>query len=191
VSSAPPSPKCRYDSSRSLSRVFNALFLVYAVIQSYEVRHSVTTVSSQGGFSHVKIDILTTALPIVIGIAELAYIALAWTIYNEFGWKVYKFLGADRQIKKMFAVYQIYLCIVKFDVFFWVGFFVQFTLLVLDHNSFEFYMTCAAVPLSIVLLVEGHMAARYENKWMMTTFLFGCLGAMVYFCYKVWLQNYC
>ena len=148
-----------------------------------------TAVSSQGGFSHLKIDILTTALPIVICVAELAYIALAWTIYNEFGWKVYKFLGADRQIKKMFAVYQIYLCIVKFDLFFCVGFFVQFTLLVLDHNSFEFYMTCAAVPLSIVLLVEGHLAARYENKWMMTAFLFGCFGAMVYFCYKVWLQN--
>jgi len=91
VSSAPPSPKCLYDSSWSLSRVFNTLFLVYAVIQSYEVQHSVTTVSSQGGFSHIKIDILTMALPIVIGIAELAYIMLAWTIYNEFGWKVYKF----------------------------------------------------------------------------------------------------
>jgi len=150
----------------------------------------VTSVSSQSGFSHLNIDVLTTALPVVIGIAELAYIALAWTIYNEFGWKVYKFLGADRQIKKMFAVYQIYQCIVKFDVFFWVGFFVQFTLLVLDHRSFEFYMTCAALPLSIVLLVEGHLAARYENKLMMTTFLSGCVGAMVYFCYKVWLQSY-
>lgn len=164
--------------------VFNALFLIYAVIQISEVRHSLTNVSSQSGFSHLNIDVLTTALPIVIGVAELAYIALAWTIYNEFGWKVYKFLGADRRIKKMFAVYQIYQCIVKFDVFFWVGFFVQFTLLVLDHNSFEFYMTCAAVPLSIVLLVEGHLAARYENKLMMTTFLSGCVGAMVYFGYK-------
>lgn len=165
--------------------IFNALFLAYAIIQSSEVRHSLTSVSSQSGFSHLNIDVLTTALPIVIGIAELAYIALAWTIYNEFGWKVYKFLGADRQIKKMFAVYQIYQCIVKFDVFFWVGFFVQFTLLVLDRRSFEFYMTCAALPLSIVLLVEGHLAARYENKLMMTTFLSGCVGAMVYFCYKL------
>jgi len=164
--------------------VFNALFLVYAIIQSFEVRHSLTDVSSQGGFSHLPVNVLTTVLPIVVSIAELAYIALAWTIYNEFGWKVYKFLGADRQIKKMFAIYQIFQCLVKFDVFFWVGFCVQFTWLVLDSHSWEFYITCAALPLSVVLLVEGHLAARYENKWMMISFLSGCVGAMIYFCYK-------
>jgi hypothetical protein len=149
-----------------------------------------TGVSSQNGFSHLPVNVLTTVLPIVISIAELAYIALAWTIYNEFGWKVYKFLGADRQIKKMFAVYQIFQCLVKFDVFFWVGFCVQFTWLVLDSHSWEFYVTCAALPLSIVLLVEGHLAARYENKWMMISFLSGCVGAMIYFCYKVRSLHY-
>ena len=173
------------------SRVFNALFLFYAVVQSSEVRHSVTAVSSQSGLSHIPINVLTALLPIVISLAELAYIALAWTIYNEFGWKVYKFLGADRQIKKMFAVYQIFQCLVKFDIFFWVGFCVQFTFLVLNDHSWEFYLTCAALPLSIVLLVEGHLAARYENKWMMTSFLSGCVGAMTYFSFKVWLQSYC
>ena len=169
------------------ARVFNGLFLVYAVIQSSEVRNSLSSssVSSQSGFSHIPVNVLTTVLPIVIAIAELAYVALAWTIYNEFGWKVYKFLGADRRIKKMFAVYQIYQCLVKFDVFFWVGFSVQFTFLVLDRNSWEFYVTCAALPLSIVLLVEGHLAARYENKWMMISFISGCVGAMIYFSYKV------
>ncbi|KAI0271547.1 hypothetical protein BC834DRAFT_448834 [Gloeopeniophorella convolvens] len=163
--------------------VFNALFLVYAIIQSSEVRNSLAS-TTQNGFSHIPVNVLTTALPIVIAIAELAYIALAWTIYNEFGWKVYKFLGANRQIKKMFAVYQIYQCLVKFDVFFWVGFCVQFIWLVLDRNSWEFYVTCAALPLSIVLLVEGHLAARYENRWMMSSFISGCVGAMIYFSYK-------
>ena len=104
---------------------------------------------------------------------------------------MYKFLGADRRIKKMFAAYQIFQCLIKFDVFFWVGFCVQIAWLVLDSHSLEFYITCAALVLSIVLLVEGHLAARYENKWMMISFLSGCVAAMVYFCYKVWLLRYC
>ena len=157
------------------------------MIQSFEVQHSLSNVPTQGGLSHLPVNVLTTVLPIVISIAELAYIALAWTIYNEFGWKVYKFLGADRQIKKMFAAYQIYQCLIKFDVFFWVGFCIQIAWLVLDNHSLEFYITCGALVLSIVLLVEGHLAARYENKWMMITFLSGCVAAMVYFCFKVWL----
>jgi hypothetical protein len=165
-------------------RIFNALFLVYAIIQITEIQQS-SDLSSAKGFSHIPLNVLTTAIPIVIAIAELIYVGLAWKIYNEFGWKVYKFLGADRRIKKMYASYQVFQCLVKFDVFFWVGFSVQFIWLVLNSGDWEYYVTCAALPLSIVLLVEGHLAARHENKWMMVTFMSGCVGALIYFVYKV------
>jgi len=85
----------------------------------------------------------------------------------------------------MYATYQIYECLVKFDVFFWAGFSVQFIWLVLQDTQVEYYITCAALPFSILLLVEGHLAARYEQRWMMATFMLGCVGAMVYFVYKV------
>ncbi|KAF7339832.1 UPF0658 Golgi apparatus membrane protein [Mycena venus] len=160
--------------------IFNALFLAYAVIQIGEIRD--LNISSTGT---IPINVLTTIIPIVIAIAEVAYIALGWKIYDEFGWKVYKFLGADRRIKKMYASYQIYECLVKFDVFFWVGFSVQFIWLVLLVHDWEYYVTCAALPLSLVLLIEGHLAARHENKMMMLTFISGCGGAMIYFVYKL------
>lgn len=160
------------------------MFLSYAVIQIKEVREAVSDASTSG-LSDIPIDVLTRLIPVVIGLAEVAYIGLGWKIYHEFGWKVYKFLGADRRIKQMYATYQVYECLVKFDVFFWAGFSVQFIWLVLETNDFEYYMTCAALPLSIVLLVEGHLAARHENKWMMATFMSGCIGALIYFIYKV------
>lgn len=165
-------------------RMFNALFLVYAIIQITEINNS-SELGTTPGLSHIPVSVLTTAIPIVIAVAEVIYIGLAWKIYHEFGWKVYKFLGADRRIKKMYAHYQVYQCLVKFDVFFWVGFSVQFIWLVLNPADWEYYVTCAAFPLSIVLLVEGHLAARHENKWMMGTFMSGCAGALIYFVYKV------
>jgi hypothetical protein len=167
--------------------LFNALFLVYAIIQIGEIRQALssTTAVAGEGISSIPINVLTTIIPIVISVAEIAYIALGWKIYHEFGWKVYKFLGADRRIKKMYANYQIYECLIKFDVFFWVGFSVQFIWLVLQKSDWEYYVTCVALPLSVVVLVEGHLAARHENKWMMITFMSGCIGAMVYFIYKL------
>lgn len=164
--------------------IFNALFLIYAIIQIKEIRDALVGATTPG-VSNIPINVLTTIIPIVISVAEIAYIGLGWKIYHEFGWKVYKFLGADRRIKKMYANYQIYECLVKFDVFFWAGFSVQFIWLVLQNTDWEYYVTCAALPLSIVLLVEGHLAARHENKWMMATFMSGCVGAMVYFIYKL------
>jgi len=118
-------------------------------------------------------------------VAEIAYIALGWKIYQEFGWKVYKFLGADRQIKKMYAQFQIFECLIKFDVFFFVGFSVEFIFLILQKDDWERYVTVAALPVSLILLVEGHLAARHESKWMMITFMTGCASAMIYFVYKL------
>jgi hypothetical protein len=167
--------------------VFNALFLAYAIIQIGEVKTAISTIgtgTSAGGFSKIPITVLTTIIPIVISVAEVAYVALGWKIYNEFGWKVYKFLGADRQRKKMYANYQVYECLIKFDVFFWAGFSVQFLWLVLSNSDWEYYVTIAALPLSLVLLVEGHLGARHESKMMMWTFMSGCVGALVYFFYK-------
>ncbi|EKM48642.1 uncharacterized protein PHACADRAFT_266237 [Phanerochaete carnosa HHB-10118-sp] len=163
--------------------IFNALFLVYAVIQIKEIQQSLP--SGTTGISHIPIDTLTLIIPIVISVAELAYCALGWRIYTEFGWKVYKYLGADRRIKTMYAHYQIFLCLVKFDLFFWVGFSVQFIWLVLNAHDAEYYLTCAALPLSLIVLVEGHLAARHENKLMMWSFMGGCVAALVYFVYKL------
>jgi len=162
--------------------LFNAVFIAYAVIQIGEVAGQIPTGTS--GISHIPINVLTRIIPCVIAVAEVAYIALGYKIYTEFGWKVYKYLGADRRIKTMYAHYQIFLCLVKFDLFFWVSFSIQFIWLVLNKTDAEFYLTCAALPLSILVLIEGHLAARYENKWMMWTFMGGCSAAMVYFCYK-------
>ncbi|GJE87787.1 hypothetical protein PsYK624_038700 [Phanerochaete sordida] len=163
--------------------IFNALFLVYAIIQIKEIQQSLPTGTT--GISHIPIDVLTLIIPIVISVAELAYCLLGWKIYTEFGWKVYKYIGADRRIKTMYAQYQIFLCLVKFDLFFWVGFSVQFIWLVLNAHDAEYYLTCAALPLSLIVLIEGHLAARHENKLMMWSFMGGCIAALVYFVYKL------
>jgi len=164
---------------------FNLSFMVYSIIQIGEIRDIGGAISQQTGVSDIPINVLTSIIPCVIAAAELAYIGLGWKIYTEFGWQVYKFLGADRQIKKMYAHFQVFECLVKFDVFFWVAFCVQLIWLVLQKQDWEYYVTVAALPLSIIVLVEGNLAARHENKWMMCTFISGCFGALVYFVYKL------
>jgi hypothetical protein len=134
----------------------------------------------------ISINVLTISIPIVIAVAELAFVALGWQIYQEFGWKVYKFIGANRLMKKMYANYQVYQCLIKFDFFFFLAFSAQFIGLVLYKiKDWEYYVSCAALPLSVVLLVEGYLAARHESRWMMATFMSGCVGGLVYFVYKV------
>ena len=49
---------------------------------------------------------LSIIVPVMIGVTEIVYCFLAWKLYKEFGWVIFKSLGADRRIKKMFLAYQ-------------------------------------------------------------------------------------
>jgi hypothetical protein len=96
---------------------------VYAVVQISEIRAVLPPDASSGFF--IPVNVITVMLPCIIATAELAYLFLGWSIWKEFGWKVYKLLGADRRIKRMYMHYQILQCIMKFDVFMWGGFSIQ------------------------------------------------------------------
>lgn len=54
----------------------------------------------------------------------------------------------------------------------------------LNHADFEFILSIAALPLSMLLLIEGHLAAKHESKWMMASFLVGLIAGCGYFSYK-------
>jgi len=163
--------------------VFNALFIGYSVLQISEVQSALP--AGTPGIISIPINIVLILVPIVISVAEVAYLLLSWRMHTEFGWQNYKLLGADRQIKKMFLHFQVLECLLKFDVYFWIGFSVQFIFLALDQTSIEYPLTIAALPVSLLLLLEGHLAARFENRWLMASFMVGTLGACVYFAYKL------
>jgi len=165
---------------------FNLIFLIYAIVQIFEIRSALpTSASSQSAIFNIPINILVIIIPFVIALAELAYIVLGWSIWREFGWKVYKLLGADRRIKRLYVHYQILACLMKFDVFFWCGFSIQLIWMVLQSTNVEYYITVAALPASLVVLISGHLGARYENKPLMYAFMLSCVGACGYFTFKL------
>lgn len=166
---------------------FNLIFLIYAVVQIFEIRSALVTVksSSQLAIFNIPINVLVIIIPFVIALAELAYVVLGWSIWREFGWKVYKLLGADRRIKRLYVHYQILACIMKFDVFFWCGFSIQLIWIVLQPTNAEYYITVAALPASLIVLLAGHLGARYESRPLMYAFMLSCVGACGYFTFKL------
>ncbi|KAG8851316.1 hypothetical protein FRB96_009381 [Tulasnella sp. 330] len=168
--------------------VFNFVLLAYGAMQIVEVQGNINDLVAAGAtLPSIPVHALIYFVPCVIAVAEVAYIGLGYQIWKEFGWKVYKFLGADRNIKKLYSQYQVFQCLLKFDIFFWVGFSVQWMVLI-PIEQFELWATVAALPLAILLLIEGYLAARHENKWMMGSFMLGCVVGCVYFAWKIF-QN--
>ncbi|KAK4053803.1 hypothetical protein OIV83_001459 [Microbotryomycetes sp. JL201] len=103
----------------------------------------------------------STVIPAVIAAFTLVMMYMIWRLYGEFGWNLYKSLGADLRIKRMYAYYQGFVCLLKFDSFVFVAFCVQFLS----------YWLCLPLVLEI--------------RWGTLLFMAFQLAGMAYFLYKL------
>lgn len=106
-------------------------------------------------------------------------------LYAEFGWVIFHVVGANPKFKSMYQFYQIFLCLLKFDFFCFVGVTMQLLIVVLSKDSAEFGVTIAAIPVVLLLLAGCARAVKHEVKWLMAISLALMLPAMSYFLYKL------
>src|SRR5438552_1649613 len=58
------------------------------------------------------------AVPCVIGFAMILLMFITWKLFDEFGWTIYKHIGASVRMRRRYLVYQIFISLLKFDFFF-------------------------------------------------------------------------
>jgi len=110
---------------------------------------------------------------------------LSWQLYKEFGWKIYKQIGADPRMKRRYLIYQIYIALLKFDFFLFVGFAVQFLVIIQGTATYETVLTAIALPIVILLLILAGFSAQRENVIGTAISLFFYAVAMAYFIFKL------
>jgi len=123
--------------------------------------------------------------PCIIAASWLVILFWVKQLFDEFGWAIFHIVGANPKIKNMYQYYQVEICLLKFDFFFFTGVTMQLLIVVLSRNSAEFGITIAAIPIVLGLLMGAAMAVRREIKWLMSIALVMMLAAETYFIYKL------
>ncbi|KAF9094834.1 hypothetical protein BGX27_001368 [Mortierella sp. AM989] len=131
----------------------------------------------------------------IIFASGFAYIA--YKLYKEFGWTIYKKIGADLAMRDMYKVYQIFIMILKFDIFFQLGFSAQFLSVVvlqsegngtLDKEEMKNILIIHLVlstGASVILPFLAWWGLKRESKISMCCFAAGAFGTTIYNGYKL------
>ncbi|KAJ1504185.1 hypothetical protein HMI55_002126, partial [Coelomomyces lativittatus] len=124
--------------------LFNLCTFAYSIFQLRQVGYD------EAVNSHTYPMLL--AIPIILGVFTFSFSYLIYKLYLEFGWNIYKKIGADPNMKKIFRVYQVFLTLLKVGFFFWLSFSLQYLALVLEINDIEFIFTIIAIPVTLLAL---------------------------------------
>jgi hypothetical protein len=91
--------------------LYNLGLLIYAVVQYDQIDRAVQALNQKNeigaGFGH-DVKPFLVAVPCVLALGTLAFSFVAWKLYDEFAWTIYKHISADLRLKRRFLVYQVF-----------------------------------------------------------------------------------
>ncbi|KAI9294388.1 hypothetical protein K502DRAFT_350075 [Neoconidiobolus thromboides FSU 785] len=156
--------------------VFNLMTMIYAIFQYTQVQSIII---------QDKIRLIVGLLAGFIALGQLLLFFFGYKLYQEFGWYIYKVLGADIGMRRMLIYYYTFLMALKFSIFFAIGFLTQFLVFSLYDSTTELATTVAAFPIALVIIYLGVIGVQRENKYLLGFTLGGFVLVMAYFAYKI------
>ncbi|KAG5996334.1 hypothetical protein E4U52_006858 [Claviceps spartinae] len=173
--------------------IANLALLVYTAIQVDQISGAITKLELFGALERgmtkdilwQKVRAFLIAIPAIIALSTLLMGFISWKLYQEFAWDILKNIGADYRMKKRFLHYQVYIALLKFDFFFFLGFIIQFVVVVAEKSDPEFALTIATIPITIIILLAAAFFTRRENKPGMLSTVILFLGGLSYFIFKL------
>ncbi|KAI8341393.1 hypothetical protein BC941DRAFT_510597 [Chlamydoabsidia padenii] len=135
----------------------------------------------------------------IMVLSSVVFCFLAHKLYLDFGWYIYKKIGAEQAMRDRYKMYQIFMMLLKFDFFFFLGFSVQYLALMIvvwwpdaitddGKNSLvrelieHIILSCAV---TIVMLILAYWGLRRERKIHMYLFILLSMASMAYFIYTL------
>ncbi|KAJ3221784.1 hypothetical protein HK099_003117 [Clydaea vesicula] len=169
---------------------FNLICCAYSVVQSFQafdIFHKAKGLILGSNHPTFTLEIIVIVLMVIFSIG---WIFLSFKLYRVFGWEIFKDLGADKTVKDQLFVYHIFLMLLKLDVFFFIGFTVQYLILVISYaqsnTTIDMWVHgCIAMPSALILLIIAYLAVHKESNILMAALLLGLSTGIGYLISKI------
>ncbi|GAA5829580.1 hypothetical protein JCM5353_006793 [Sporobolomyces roseus] len=165
--------------------IFQIAMLIYSSVLPRQLSDALDGSNADTPRVNHLVHIYSVVIPCVVGGCTLIFSYLTYRLYEEFGWDVFKRIGADIKIKKCYKLYQIFVALLKFDAFAFLGFEIQFLVLVTGTRTTEFVLTIVSLPIILIALALTAVVVRIESRIGVYVSLLCQAAGMAYFAYKL------
>ncbi|KAI8061137.1 hypothetical protein BC940DRAFT_310631 [Gongronella butleri] len=115
------------------------------------------------------------ALTVCLVVFAIAFVYLSYKMVLEFGWEIYKKIGADLAIQKMYRVFQFFVLCLKIDIFveFLVScfYFLQFVIKPGNISNWQSWIFLVITVLMLPMLWIARQAVSKESITQMIVFM--------------------
>lgn len=93
--------------------LYNLGILVYTAIEMDQIQDAVQLLLTETGGPAITLDFWQVvkpyliAVPVVVGVTTIIMSFIAWKLYDEFAWNIYKQISADLRMKRRYLIYQV------------------------------------------------------------------------------------
>lgn len=91
--------------------ICNIGLLIYGAVQVQQIKEAVTSVLIVNDAISPEVwpetEPFLIIIPCVVAMGTLLMLIIAWKLYDEFAWSIYKHISADLQMKRRYLTYQV------------------------------------------------------------------------------------
>lgn len=90
--------------------IYNIGLLIYAAVQMDQIQTAVVNLHAKGQIDlniWITIKPFLVAIPCIIAIGTVFMSVVAWKLYDEFAWTIYKHISADLRMKRRYLTFQV------------------------------------------------------------------------------------
>jgi hypothetical protein len=94
--------------------IYNLGMLIYAAVQVDQIKNSIYSLQSfitSGDQVWSDVHPYLDAAPCILALGTVAMSFVAWKLYEEFAWTIYKHISADLRMKQRFLTFQVSLLV--------------------------------------------------------------------------------
>ena len=92
----------------------NVGLLIYGAVQVQQIRNAVSVLAENGAIPTevwAESEPFLIIIPCIVALGTLLMTFVAWKLYDEFAWTIYKHISADLRMKRRYLTYQVRDCV--------------------------------------------------------------------------------